>query len=190
MTFRTSERFNSWGSQREITVEGYTVCIMQDVRTEVKSALTLAKVSVIFKERTESFFFKSVGRVSWIMSRLRGACFLTLEVLHNAPQTVSMGSDQDPLSLLNLRYNLFVPERKSPGNGVLKAFTAGELVLCQISITPILSQKKLVSKAGRISATQTNSVGWIPVIMSVKNRGSYYRLSPCLCFDRRDAPHP
>lgn len=86
------------------------------------------------------------------MSKQRGTitCSLTLEVLHDAPQTVSMSSDQDPLSLLDLRYNLFVPERESPGNGVLKAFTAGELVLCQISVTPILSQKKWVGKVGRI----------------------------------------
>lgn len=78
-------------------------------------------------------------------------------MLHDAPQAVSMGSDQDSLSLLDLRNNLFVPERKSPGNGVLKAFTAGELVLCQISVTPVLSENKRVGNVSNISTTRADS---------------------------------
>lgn len=63
-------------------------------------------------------------------------------MLDNAPETVAMGSNQHPLSLLDLWNYLFIPERKCPGNSVLKTLAAGELVLCQVTIPPVLQENK------------------------------------------------
>ncbi len=70
------------------------------------------------------------------------ALSLTLEVLDNAPETVAMGSDQHPLSLFDLRNDLFVPEGQCSGDGVLETLTAGKLVLRQVGITPVLQRKR------------------------------------------------
>lgn len=74
--------------------------------------------------------FKSASKVS-VLS-------LTLEMLDDAPQTVSMGSNQHPLSLFDLRNNLFVPEGKCPGDGVLETLAAGKLILGEVGVTPVL----------------------------------------------------
>lgn len=74
---------------------------------------------------------------------------LTLQMLHDASETVAMGSDQHPLSLLDLRNNLFVPERQRPGDGVLEALTAGELLLAQLAVTPILEATVHVTERTR-----------------------------------------
>lgn len=63
---------------------------------------------------------------------------LTLQVLDDPSQTVSMGGDQHPLSLLDLRSDLLVPEGQRPCNGVLKALTGWKLVVSQVCITTIL----------------------------------------------------
>ena len=72
------------------------------------------------------------------------ALSLTLKVLDDASETVAMGSNQHPLSFFDLRNDLFVPERQSPGDGVLETLTAGKLVLCQVGVTAVLQQKKNV----------------------------------------------
>lgn len=63
---------------------------------------------------------------------------LTLQVLDNPPQTVSMGSDEHPLSLFDLRGDLLVPEGQRPRDGVLQAFAGWKLVLSQVCIAAIL----------------------------------------------------
>lgn len=67
---------------------------------------------------------------------------LTFEMLDNAPETVTMSSNQHPFSIFDLGDNLFIPEGQSPGDGVLETLTAGELVLRQVGITPVLQQKR------------------------------------------------
>lgn len=67
----------------------------------------------------------------------------TFQVLYNTPEAVAMGSNQHPLALLDLRHDLFIPERKSTSNGVLQAFTRRKLVLSQVSITPVLQIRKV-----------------------------------------------
>ena len=62
----------------------------------------------------------------------------TLQVLNNPPQTVSMGSDEHPLSLFDFRGDLFVPEGQCPCDGILKALAGRELVLGQVCIATIL----------------------------------------------------
>lgn len=54
-------------------------------------------------------------------TRHRLICFryLTLEMLDDASETVAMGSNQHPLSLFDLRDNLLIPVRQSPGDSVL-----------------------------------------------------------------------
>ena len=49
-----------------------------------------------------------------------------------------MGGDQNPLALLDLGDDLFVPEGQSASDGVLEALTGGELVLRQITVATIL----------------------------------------------------
>lgn len=53
----------------------------------------------------------------------------TFQVLDNAPETVAVGSDQDPLALLDLRDDLLIPEGQGAGDRVLQAFARGQLVL-------------------------------------------------------------
>lgn len=72
---------------------------------------------------------------------------LTLQMLHDASETVTMGSNQHPLSLLDLWNNLFIPERQCPSDGILEALTAGELVLGQVAITAILEANINVTKS-------------------------------------------
>lgn len=70
------------------------------------------------------------------------ALSLTFKVFDDASKTVTMCSNQNSLSLFYLRNNLFIPERQSPGDCVLETFTAGQLVLCQVGITPVLQGTK------------------------------------------------
>lgn len=62
-------------------------------------------------------------------------------MLHDTPETVAMGSNQHPLSIQDLWNDLIVPEGQCPGDGVLETLTGGELVLGQVSITPVLEGK-------------------------------------------------
>lgn len=64
-------------------------------------------------------------------------------MLHDASQAVAVGSDQHPLPLFDLRNNLLIPEGQRSGDGVLQTLTAGELVLSQVSIAPVLQSKVL-----------------------------------------------
>lgn len=61
-------------------------------------------------------------------------------MLDDATETVAMGSNQHPLSFLDLWNDLFIPEWKGSSNGVLETLTAGKLVLCQVRITAVLKQ--------------------------------------------------
>lgn len=62
----------------------------------------------------------------------------TLQVLNDPPQTVSMGCDEHPLSLFDLRGDLLVPVWQRPCDGVLKALAGRKLVVCQVCIATIL----------------------------------------------------
>lgn len=62
----------------------------------------------------------------------------TFQMLNNPPETVSMGSDEHPLPLFDLRGDLLIPEGQRPCNGVFKALAWRELVLSQICIATIL----------------------------------------------------
>lgn len=66
----------------------------------------------------------------------------TLQVLNNPPQTVSMGSDEHPLSLFDLRGDLLVPEGQRPCDGVFKALAGRKLVLSQVCIATVLQGRK------------------------------------------------
>jgi len=59
-------------------------------------------------------------------------------MLDDPSETVAMGSDQNPLALLDLGDDLFVPEGQSASDGVLEALAGGELVLRHITIATIL----------------------------------------------------
>lgn len=63
---------------------------------------------------------------------------VTFQVFDDAPQAVAMGSNEDPLALLDLRGDLFVPEGQRPGNGVLQTLTGRKLVRGQVGIATIL----------------------------------------------------
>lgn len=65
----------------------------------------------------------------------------TFKMLHNAPQTISMGSNEDSLSLFDLRSDHIVPVRQRPGNGVFEALAGRKLVLSQVRIATILRTK-------------------------------------------------
>lgn len=52
-----------------------------------------------------------------------------------------MGSNKDSFALFNLWDDFLIPERQSPGNGVLQALTCWQLVLCQVSIATILGER-------------------------------------------------
>lgn len=74
---------------------------------------------------------------------------LTFEMLHDASQAVAVSSDQHPLPLFDLRNNLLVPEGQRSGDGVFQTLAAGELVLSQVSVAPVLQPKVLaVSTCG------------------------------------------
>lgn len=66
----------------------------------------------------------------------------TLQVLNNPPQAVSMGSDEHPLSLFDLRGDLLVPVGQRPCDGVLKALAGRKLVLGQVCIATILQGRQ------------------------------------------------
>lgn len=78
-----------------------------------------------------------------LMHLLNKDFHFTLQMLHDATETVAMGSNQHPLSLLDLWNDLFIPKWQRPGDGVFKALAAGELVLSQISITTVLQPMSL-----------------------------------------------
>lgn len=62
----------------------------------------------------------------------------TLEVLYDPPQTVSMCSNEHPLSFFDFWGNLLIPVWQRPCNGVFKALAGRELVLSQVCIATIL----------------------------------------------------
>lgn len=51
-----------------------------------------------------------------------------------------MSSNKDSFALFDLWYDFLIPERQSPGNGVLQALACRQLVLCQVSIPTILGE--------------------------------------------------
>lgn len=65
----------------------------------------------------------------------------TLKMLHNPPQTVSMGSNEDPLPLFDLRGDHVVPVRQRPGDGVFEALAGRKLLLRQVCVATILQPK-------------------------------------------------
>lgn len=65
----------------------------------------------------------------------------TLQVFDNPPQAVSMGCDEHPLPLLDLRGDLLVPEGQRSCDGVLKALAGGKLLLSQVGIATILERE-------------------------------------------------
>lgn len=97
-------------------------------------------------------------------------------MLHDASETVAVGSNQHPLSLFDLGNDLLIPEGQRPGDGVFQTLTAGELVLGQVGITAVLQRKSLCNQCGaRTNITALSAVG---------------EASPCLWSGRRHAPHP
>lgn len=60
-----------------------------------------------------------------IVGRQHCTGLLTLQVLYDAPQAVSMRSDEHSLPLFDLRGDLLVPERQRTCDCVLKALTGG-----------------------------------------------------------------
>lgn len=62
-------------------------------------------------------------------------------MLHNPPQTISMGSNEDPLPLFDLRGDHIVPVRQRPGDGVFEAFTGRKLLLSQVCVATVLWTK-------------------------------------------------
>lgn len=69
-------------------------------------------------------------------------------MLHDASETVAVGSNQHPLSLFDLGNDLLIPEGQRPGDGVLQTLTAGELVLGQVSVTAVLQRKVFAINVG------------------------------------------
>lgn len=67
---------------------------------------------------------------------------LTFKMLYDATETVAMGSNQHPLSVFDLWNDLVVPEGQRSRNGVLQTLTGWKLIVCQVSITPILIQMR------------------------------------------------
>lgn len=65
----------------------------------------------------------------------------TLKMLHDPPQTISMGSNEDPLPLLDLRGDYIVPVWQRPGDGVFEALTGRKLLLSQVRIAAVLRTK-------------------------------------------------
>lgn len=65
-------------------------------------------------------------------------------MLNNPPQTVSMGSNEHPLPLFDLRGDLLVPERQRPCDGVLEALAGRKLVLGQVCIATVLQGRQNV----------------------------------------------
>lgn len=65
----------------------------------------------------------------------------TLQVLHDAPQTVSVSSDEHSLPPLDLRGDLVVPEGQCSCDGVLQALTGRKLVVSQVGVAAILHRK-------------------------------------------------
>lgn len=63
---------------------------------------------------------------------------LTFQVLDDAAQAVAMGSDEHPLASLDLGGDLLIPEGQRPGNGVLQAFTGGQLPRLQPCVPAVL----------------------------------------------------
>lgn len=56
---------------------------------------------------------------------------LTLQVLDDAPQAVSVGGDDDVLARLDLGSDDVVPERQRAGNGILERLAGGQLTRLQ-----------------------------------------------------------
>lgn len=69
-------------------------------------------------------------------------------MLHDASETVAVGSNQHPLSLFDLGNDLLIPKGQRPGDGVLQTLTAGELVLGQVGITAVLQRKLFAINVG------------------------------------------
>lgn len=65
---------------------------------------------------------------------------LTLQVFDDSSQAVAMGSDENPLPLLDLRNDFLVPEGQSSSDSVLQALTRGQLVLRQVAVTTVLQR--------------------------------------------------
>lgn len=98
---------------------------------------------------------------------------LTLQMLHDASETVTVGSNQHPLSLLDLWNDLFIPEWQCPSDGVFEALAGGELVLGQVGVTAILEAAANVTKG-------THCDKHLPFAV----------ISPCLWSHRNHGPHP
>lgn len=65
-----------------------------------------------------------------------GSMTLTLKMLDDAAETVSVGSNEHILSCLDFRDDDFIPERQRAGDGVLQRLTGGEFSKLQILVTP------------------------------------------------------
>lgn len=66
-------------------------------------------------------------------------------MLHNPPQTVAMGSNEDPLPLFDLRGDHIVPVWQRPGDGVFEALAGRKLLLSQVGVATILRTKHAAS---------------------------------------------
>lgn len=65
---------------------------------------------------------------------------LTLQVFDDSSQAVAVGSDENPLPLLDLRNDFLVPEGQSSSDSVLQALTRGQLVLRQVAVATVLQR--------------------------------------------------
>lgn len=60
---------------------------------------------------------------------------LTLQVLDDASQAVSVGGDDDVLARLDLRGDDVVPERQRAGDGILERLAGGQLTCLQALVS-------------------------------------------------------
>lgn len=114
---------------------------------------------------------------------------LTLKMLHDASETVPVGSNQHPLSLFDLGNDLLIPEGQCPGDGVFQTLTAGELVLGQVGVTAVLQRKVFAINVGlaqillrcQLSARRHLAYGLVEGMPLIHGRGrNVKRASPDL----------
>lgn len=63
-------------------------------------------------------------------------------MLHNPPQTVSMGSNEDPLPLFDLGGDHIVPVWQRTSDGVFEALAGRKLLLSQVRVATVLQSKR------------------------------------------------
>ena len=73
-----------------------------------------------------------------------------VEVLHERPQAVPVGRDQDPPAGGHGRGDLVVPVRQEPRDGVLERLRPGQVGVVEVRVAPVAAREPLVagSRAG------------------------------------------